>query len=108
MLPLISLEIVGGLSTSKGKKIQTQACIFFPTQECEKQVKQQYSDVENALDAHGHSLEEFTKTQERLLSDQSEGVDTWSHDQYETVDQVNTRVTQFLQRDLKQDLPTGL
>lgn len=93
---------------SKGKKIQTQACIFFPTQECENQIKQHYSDVENALAAHGHSLEEFTKTQERLLSDQSEGVDTWSHDQYETVDQVNTRVTQFLQRDLKQDLPTGL
>lgn len=91
------------LDTLKGCSSQQQNSV----KECENQVKQQYSDVENALDAHGHSLEEFTKTQERLLSDQSEGVDTWSHDQYETVDQVNTRVTQFLQRDLKQDLPTG-
>ncbi|RMX41272.1 hypothetical protein pdam_00012372, partial [Pocillopora damicornis] len=91
------------LDTLKGCSSQQQNSV----QECEKQIKQHYSDVENALAAHGHSLEEFTKTQERLLSDQSEGVDTWSHDQYETVDQVNTRVTQFLQRDLKQDLPTG-
>lgn len=47
-------------------------------------------------------------TQERHLSDQSEAVNTWSRDQNKLVEQVNTRVTQFLLEDLKDDLPTGL
>ena len=47
-------------------------------------------------------------TQERHLSDQSERVNTWSRDQNKLVEQVNTRVNQFLLEDLKDDLPTGL
>ena len=83
-------------------------CLFLLTQECDKQIQQHFADVQTGLTAHGNSLEEFTKTQERLLSDQSEEVDTWSHDQHELVERVNTRVTQFLLQDLKQDQPTGL
>ena len=47
-------------------------------------------------------------TQERHLSDQSEAVKTWSRDQNKLVQQVNTRVDQFLLEDLRDDLPTGL
>ena len=47
-------------------------------------------------------------TQEGHLSDQSELMNTWSRDQNKLVEQVNTRVNQFLLEDLKDDLPTGL
>ncbi|PFX29238.1 kinesin-like protein KIF11 [Stylophora pistillata] len=91
------------LDTLKGCSSQQQDSV----KECDKQIQQHFADAQTALTAHGNSLEEFTKTQERLLSDQSEEVDTWSHDQHELVERVNTRVTQFLLQDLKQDQPTG-
>ncbi|KAL9983099.1 hypothetical protein ACROYT_G005228 [Oculina patagonica] len=74
---------------------------------CKEQLEEHFSDVQTALASHGHSLEEMASTQERQLSDQSEAVTTWSRDQNKRVDQVNTRVTQFLLEDLKDDLPTG-
>ena len=64
--------------------------------------------MQNVLASHGDSLEEMATTQECQLSDQSEAVTTWSRDQNKLVDQVNTRVAQFLLEDLKDDLPTGL
>ena len=50
----------------------------------------------------------MTSAQERQLSDHSEAVNTWSGDQNKLVEQVNTRVSQFLLEDLKDDLPTGM
>lgn len=64
--------------------------------------------MKTALASHGHSLGEMAASQERHLSDQSEAVKTWSRDQNKLVQQVNTRVDQFLLEDLKDDLPTGL
>ncbi|KAJ7375172.1 Kinesin- protein 11 [Desmophyllum pertusum] len=62
---------------------------------CEEQLEQHYSDVRNEL------------VLSRQLSDHSEAVNTWSGDQNKLVEQVNTRVSQFLLEDLKDDLPTG-
>jgi len=64
--------------------------------------------VKTALASQDHSLGEMAATQERHLSDQSESTNTWSRDQDKLVEQVNTRVNQFLLGDLKDDLPTGL
>ena len=64
--------------------------------------------VKNALDCHGNTLNEMAVTQERQLSDQSEVVNTWTREQNKLVEQVNTRVNQFLVEELKDDLPTGL
>ena len=77
-------------------------------QVCEEQVEQHFTGVKTAIASHGYSLGEMTATQERHLSDQSERVSTWSRDQGKLVEQVNTRVNQFLLQDLKDDLPTGL
>lgn len=69
---------------------------------------QHLSDVQHALDCHGNTLENMAATQERQLADQSEAVNAWSCDQNKLVEQVGTRVSQFLMEELKDDLPTGL
>lgn len=74
---------------------------------CEEQLEQHITDVKTALASHSNSLGEMAATQERHLSDQSESMNTWSRDQNKLVEQVNTRVNQFLLEDLKDDLPTG-
>lgn len=66
------------------------------------------SEVQHALDCHGNTLREMTTAQERQLSDQSESVDAWSTEQFKVVEQVSARVNQFLVKELKDDLPTGL
>ena len=66
------------------------------------------SEVQHALDCHGNTLREITAAQERQLSDQSEAVDAWSNEQFKVVEQVSARVNQFLVKELKDDLPTGL
>ena len=62
------------------------------------------SHVKHALDCHGHTLNEMAVTQERQLSDQSEVVNTWTRDQNKLVEQIGTRVNQFLVEELKGDL----
>jgi len=74
---------------------------------CEEQLEQHFTGVKTALASQDHSLGEMAATQERHLSDQSESTNTWSRDQDKLVEQVNTRVNQFLLGDLKDDLPTG-
>lgn len=64
--------------------------------------------VKHTLDCHGNTLNEMAAKQERQLSDQSEVVNTWTRGQNELVEQVGTRVNQFLVEELKDDLPTGL
>lgn len=66
------------------------------------------SEVQHALDCHGNTLREMTVVQERQLSNRSEAVDAWSREQHKLVEQVSSRVNQFLVEDLKDDLPTGL
>ena len=85
----------------------TILCLIF-LQVCEEQLEQHFTDVKTALASHNHSLGEMAATQEGHLSDQSESMNTWSRDQNKLVEQVNTRVNQFLLEDLKDDLPTGL
>ena len=64
--------------------------------------------MKSVLDSHSHSLGEIAATQECYLANQSESMNTWSRDQTKLVEQLNTRVNQFLLEDLKDDLPTGL
>lgn len=90
------------------KQIGFTVLLSFCTQACKEQLEEHFSDVQTALASHGHSLEEMASIQEHQLSEQSEAVTTWSRDQDKHVDQVNTRVTQFLLEELKDDLPTGL
>lgn len=97
-------------STTYSKRLNqlNRFTLSFFLQVCEEQLEQHFTDVKTALASHGHSLGEIAATQGRHLSDQSEAVNTWSRDQNKLVEQVNTRVTQFLLEDLKDDLPTGL
>lgn len=74
---------------------------------CEEQIKQHVSEIQHALDCHGNTLQEMTAAQERQLSDQSEAVNAWSCDQNKLVEQVGSRINQFLEEELRDDLPTG-
>lgn len=91
------------LLTLKSSSAQQQSSV----KACEEQLEQHFTDVKTALASHSHSLGEMAATQEGHLSDQSELMNTWSRDQNKLVEQVNTRVNQFLLEDLRDDLPTG-